>query len=372
MARRRRESAGRVSARRRAEEHSSGFEGTSIRLPEGFSFFQVKSKGKKTVFKLDFFPYRVGKGNPWADEGEVHFERTFWVHRRIGIDPSTYVCPRKTAGQRCPICEDVDRKRDDESVDADSLKALLPKERQLWIVRDVEEGEDSYSLWDYSYHLFGKQLDNRIKDADEEDEYEFFASLKGGQTLRVGFSEESYGGGKYYECSSIDFKSREDLPASLLDEMPCLDDLLVIRPYDELQAIYLGEDLKDKDDEEEKPRRRRRPPKKEEEDDDDVQGVITEEDEKLLKKNSKRRPKKAEPEPEGDDGWDDDEEEEKPKPKKRGRPKKAEPEPELEEEDEDDGWDDEEEEEEKKRGSRKKKQEEPRAEDSDDEDDWDW
>ena len=55
------------AAKRRSEQHKVGFEPTALSLPDGASLFSLKSE--KAV-RLDILPYVVGKGNPWADEGE--------------------------------------------------------------------------------------------------------------------------------------------------------------------------------------------------------------------------------------------------------------------------------------------------------------
>ena len=55
---------------------------------------------------IDILPYEAGEGNPWAEPGNLHWERTYYVHKGIGANGDTIVCPRMTAKEeRCPICE---------------------------------------------------------------------------------------------------------------------------------------------------------------------------------------------------------------------------------------------------------------------------
>ena len=67
------------SARRRAEQHKGDYESTVVELPEGVEMFKVKSE---KAIRIDIIPFIVGKGNPWADEGSLHCERTYLCLRQ--------------------------------------------------------------------------------------------------------------------------------------------------------------------------------------------------------------------------------------------------------------------------------------------------
>jgi hypothetical protein len=207
---------------------------------------------------------------------------------------------------------------------------LAVRERQLFNLIDLDEPDKGVQIWDFSFHLFGKQLDKEIRNSEPEDGYEDFSHLERGLTLRLGIGEKSFNGRPYYEVETINFRKRkEPYDEDILEQTHCLDDVLILLDYDKLKAILLQDDEPDdEEDEEEKPERGRR--------------------------------KKPEPEPEeedDEDDWVDDEEEEEepaPPPKKKKASKKKttkkvkpkpEPEPEEEEDDEDDWFDDEEEDE---------------------------
>lgn len=236
-----------TSPKERAQKHSSG-DSTSVRIPEGMSFFSVKAA--KTI-KIDIIPYEVKKGNdekggnPHAETGQYHYERTYWAHRGIGIEQTSICCPRKTFGEKCPICEDQAKMRRDPDADDELVKSLEPKERQLFIVIDRDDKSDAegvMKLWDISYHLFGKALDAKMKRAEADDDYVAFHSLEAGKTLRVGFEEKHMGKNAFFACDDIEMKSRKPLPESILDEVPDLDELLVHMEYDDLKRYYLQEE----------------------------------------------------------------------------------------------------------------------------------
>lgn len=300
-----------TSAKEKAIKHESGFESSAVKAPEGMKFF--KAKGGKS-YRLDFMPYEVKKGrdekggNPHSDAGFAHYERTYYAHPRIGIDQKFYCCPRLTFGERCPVCDDASRlrriaKNDDEEKFAKSLEA---KERQLFIVVDTEEKDGEAMLWDFSFHCFGKQLDAKLKDSDERDNYDAFCRLEGGMTLKVSFADEKGGGYSFAKCSNIEMRPRDmDYPPETLDSMPDLDAMLVYTSYADLKRIYeQTDDDKGQDDDDKPEATARKPlkvaakakPKEEPEDDEP-------EPEKPAPKGHKPKTGKAKPkeEPEEDE-----------------------------------------------------------------------
>jgi hypothetical protein len=320
-----------ASSKERAMTRGSGFESTTVKLPEGVKFFQVKSA---KPYKMDILPYEVKKGkdekggNPFSDSGFLHYERTFFVHRGIGAESNSYCCLQKTFGKKCPICRDVAKMRRQADSDQETIDSLKPKERQLFLVIDKNDEESGVQLWDVSYHLFGKMLDEKIKSAEDDDNYEDFYHLEGGMYLRVSFKEKSWSGNTFYETTNIEMKPRkEDIPEEILDDLPDLDDLLVEMDYDELEKVYLQDD-----DEDDKPKSKKGG-KKVEDDDEDDEDDIDDEDEDI-----------------DDEEEDADEDEVKPKkkpakktpPKKKPAKKAAEEEDDDEDDDEDDEDDDDE------------------------------
>jgi hypothetical protein len=283
-----------LSARSRTDEHQSGFSPTAFKVPEGVALYKPKAGARR----IEIIPFVAGKGNPFADEGQLYFERTYWVHRGVGADENTYVCPKKTSGGKCPICDHRAKLAMDSDSDEDMMKRLAPKERQLWNVFDNGDPDKGVQVWDVSHHLFGKRLDTEIRGADEDDGFEFFADPEEGFTLRVTFEDKSFAGYAYVEAASINFKARSTpLKAEVLDAANVLDDLLIVKTFEDLKAIFLqtGDDEAADDD-----------------DDDDTDDDDEEEDEKPAKKSkpaAKSKPVAKKKPPVDDDDDDDDEEE---------------------------------------------------------------
>ena len=311
----------RTNARDWADKQAAGFESTSITLPDGMSWFSPRKEG---TYRIDIAEYIAGDGNPNAKEGDRHFERTFFTHRGLGSSgKDSYICLDQTFGKSCPVCKErarLDRERADKKV----LAGLSPKRRQLFLVHDLtdeDEAEKGWQLWDISYHLFGKKLQAVLRSADDEDDYDKFSFLDDGLTLKVTFEEKSIeGSNPFLEASVIEFKKRkEQYDESEIDDLPCLDDLIIETPFADLKKILNQE--QDEDDEDE-PRRNGKSKSKKRKDDED-------EDEDDDPKSKKRRSRDDDEDEDDetkskkgkmteDDDDDDDDEEEGPTAKELG------------------------------------------------------
>jgi hypothetical protein len=245
--RRRRER--RSSARRRAETHVTGFQTSTVRMPEGMSFYGLKAG----VHNIDIVPFVPNPTNPFYDPkypDDLHYERTYWQYRNLGPEGKAYVALCKL-GKRDPVQDWLRDHSNDPSQDQEYIKNLVPKERQLFFVHDHAE-PGKLKVLDVSFHNFGKLLDSRIKTSPEDSGWdEFYFADDGGSTLRITVEEASMGGGRpFCEVTAIDFLPRKEgqgIPKQVMDQVCCLDDLLVVLPYDKLRTIFLGGDDSDVD-----------------------------------------------------------------------------------------------------------------------------
>ncbi len=313
----------RAGSKKRDAQHRAGGEWTTLAIPDGVDIFQPKEGN----YRIDIVPFVAGKGNPYAESGELYYERTFFIHRGIGPNNESYVCLLKTFGKPCPICEYRAKLSNDPDADDKLLKDLKPRERQLFLIYDRKEPEKKIQLWEVSYFVFGALLDKRRKDAEEDEPHiTDFDDPDSGSMLKIGFSEEDGGGFNFLKAYSIDFKPRSNgLPREVMDidHDICLDDILKETSYDQLKAIFHQEEdgsgVED-DEPEEKPAPKRKkslPVDKDTLDNDDL---------------SDAEPKKKKPPVEDDDDeWDDDFDD---LPKEKGK-KKA-----VESDDDDDDLDD--------------------------------
>ncbi len=245
---------------RNAERQNRGAQYGYLKLPKGVQMFKEEPKSR---IMLDIMPYEVtSERHPDRDDeygiavpGSLWYKRPYWLHRSVGSENRSVVCPT-SIGQRCPICEyrkqllKEGTKWDDESV-----RALKPSLRNLYVVipRDSKNYESIPYIWDVSQFLFQDKLNEEIQ---ENEEYETFPDLEEGYTLRIRFTEGTFGSNKFAEASRIDFIERKkSYDDSILEKIPHLDDLLDVPSYKQIEAMFFGnmdrEDL-EKDEEEDR------------------------------------------------------------------------------------------------------------------------
>lgn len=294
--------------------------------------------------------------------GEEHYAYEVWVHRFVGSDESTYLCPRKNKspktgqpmGKPCPICDAVKAmKAEGDAEDAKKIDAT--QQFVCWMI-DRDADEPMAQLWAMSWtqdkELAALQYNSRT-----------------GKTLLIAHPEEGFDvqikkSGKGIKTKYQLAIDREETPideddavvaelAEYCRENP-IPSTLKFYDADYLEGIVSGtaenedEDLDDKkskkgrrardedeetedeEDEDEKPRRGRRSRDEEETEDEE-----DEDEEKPrrggIKRRKMRKPAEDEDESEDDGETQDDDEDEKPR---RGKYRRSRDEDTEEEEDE--------------------------------------
>ena len=106
-----------------------------------------KSSKFDSIFKQGFDTYRPKQGDnlfrylpPTWDDSD-HYGYTAFVHRNIGPDNATYLCPRKMLNKPCPICEAQKEAKD--AGESEEATALTVGERVIsWVIdRDADDPE---------------------------------------------------------------------------------------------------------------------------------------------------------------------------------------------------------------------------------------
>ena len=286
-----REERRKVAARSWAEQKDQGMEPTAVKLPEGVHRFAPK---KDDTYELDIIPYVVGKGNPGADEGMIHFERTFFVHWLPSLSGGnrSYCCLAKTFKKKCPVCEYI--RTAPESI----AKDMKDKTRMLFRVIDRNDTKKGIQVWETPYFKgFGEMLKNKLK-GSKKGRYDNFYELSGGMTLEVSIGDGNMGERTFKTVTNLEIVTREeDYPEDYLDAKPNLDECLMEMSYADLKAILEGEASSEKEDEEEDdepvtktkvPSKNGKSSPKEEEEEDDDNEEDDEDDDKDTEKHSKK------------------------------------------------------------------------------------
>jgi hypothetical protein len=235
----------RTSGRAWADQQERVYEPTSIKLPEGKTFLQLRSG----IMRLDVIPYYVGRGNPCADEGFLHFERTYWCYKipMPNGKNQRYVSLRDTFGKPDPIFDWV--KKNGGTADRQLLDGLRPQQRHLFNVIDVSDETEKKkgiqvldtTFGSVKYPSFGKMLKDKLQMSKKFDD---FHDPERGLTIVIKVEEDKYPGGKYNRVTALEFDERDrQYDFDIVEDAVCLDNCLVEYSYDELKRIFLQEPL---------------------------------------------------------------------------------------------------------------------------------
>jgi hypothetical protein len=228
-------------------------------LPKDIKVFNPKP-GSKVL--LDFLPYEVTDAkhpdrNPEQDvamPGSLWYKRPYKLHRNVGADNDSAVCPTSIK-KPCPICEHRSV-RSKAGADKEELKAMNASQRNLYVV--VPLGEKDYDekphIMDIAQFLFQDLLNEELQ---ENEDNEVFPDLEEGKSVKIRFDSTTIAGSKAFATADrIDFIERESqYKESILTKVPNLDEVLKIYSYEELSAKWFelesepdGGKLRDVDD----------------------------------------------------------------------------------------------------------------------------
>jgi hypothetical protein len=236
----------------------------------GASLFKSSEEVKGRIWKcgegkhiIDILPYRAGKFDPSAKEGEMQYVYEFFVHDGLGTEGKGQVmCLDKTYGKPCPICEDYKKKKK-EGEEADILKALLPKRnpKSIYNILCWDKGEDKkgVQLFIISHYYIGKYLlelaSTPIREGQENIEPVIpFMDAEEGKSVyfrREGEAKET----RFYGHQLLDRPKGFEISKADLKDCFCIDEIIKIPTYKEVEALYLGSSKKDDNEDEDRPSR---------------------------------------------------------------------------------------------------------------------
>jgi len=211
-------------------------------LPNGIEQFKPKG-GKKYTF--DILPYVVKNPELHPAAEAINEDGLFWclpyrLHKKIGPNDLLVVCP-KSVGRACCVCDERAEIYNDPDRDDEEAKPLNSSARTLFAIKMLK-GPDkgNIMIMDISDYCFLEILEEELDDLPEE--YEDFACLEDGYSIEVRFKEEQLRKNiKFAKASKITFIERkEDYDESILDEVPCLDDLITWPTSEKMEKLFYG------------------------------------------------------------------------------------------------------------------------------------
>lgn len=238
---------------------------------KGGQFLAFDWKGKKVKFwkpketgdyRLDIIPYKIAtKAHPeckrGASVGDEVYSLDFSVHKYIGPGQYTVVCPKETYGKPCPICEEADKILRESGRESKEYGALKAKHRVLYNVTNPDDENEEIMLFEETFAYFEQELNKYAASKGRRTGKDFvrFADVTEGKTVVFTATESTFNGGKFFKYGDWDFEQR-DHPhnKSIIDKAYALDEYLMTKTYEELQALLYGSGEEEEADEpEEKP-----------------------------------------------------------------------------------------------------------------------
>jgi hypothetical protein len=196
---------------------------------------------------IDIIPYIVGKNNVEGDKpGKgLHYTFRYFVHKSVGPNNDWYICPARTWGEDCPICE-YRQKLIDKGEDWDSvIKPLFPRSRNLYNVVCYDRGEEKkgVQIWDVSNHYFEKHILTLSKKPARSGKAEkniLFFDEEDGKSITFTI-EPAQGKDDFPEYVGHAFDERDyKISDEILDAAHCLDELIVRPSYEDLEKAFFG------------------------------------------------------------------------------------------------------------------------------------
>jgi len=233
---------GKTTANARRQK-SEGTKYGYLSLPKGAKLFKEEPS---TRVRVDFLPYIVtdpkhpdrDKELEIATKGEQWYKRPFKIHRNVGADNDSVICPL-THKKKCPIDEyRAELMEKGAEWDDPEVKGLKNSDRNLYVVvpRDHKDYEEKPHVWDISQFCFQDSLNDEL---EEDEDYGVFPDLEEGLTLKIRFSKEKLGKNTFATTSRIDFEQRDEpYNENIMKRVPNLDEMVPAMSYDALHAKF--------------------------------------------------------------------------------------------------------------------------------------
>jgi hypothetical protein len=214
-------------------------------------------KQKEGVNKINILPYVVSsKNHPLVHSGDLNkgdndYNLEIFVHTYIGPSNATVICPKKTYGTPCPICEQSQEYKD--AGKTKESEALWAKKKMYYSIQDVLKPGDGVQLFETNFKYFEKPLRSLARDTDDGTAFINFPDLKKGKIVKFMGEKEKFEGKDFVQFANFKFLERDESIAALADDAIAFDKYLVVHTYEELEALLHGAAISDDDDDDDEP-----------------------------------------------------------------------------------------------------------------------
>lgn len=185
-----------------------------------------------------------------TDTNDKHFGYSVYIHDRVGVDNSTYLCLKMMKGIFCPICEEKDKAYKEN--DTEYMKELRWKKKVCYFVIDRDNEKEGPQLWPAAAKQIDQELLIKIAKAYRANE-PLNVAEPSGKGYDVEFNYTPPAGEKPGQYSSVDIVRHptplgNDAWVIFVEDNP-IPDCLIYRDSDyiEERAFGKGKVEEDKD-----------------------------------------------------------------------------------------------------------------------------
>lgn len=212
-------------------------------------------KPEKGEHIIDILTYKTGPNDPYLDEGKWAYVLDVWVHQGVGVNEDNYVCLARNWEKPCPICDFQKEYMLHENFNEKIANSLYPKRRTVYniICYDSTKEEDKgIQIWEVAHFFIEKDLSSLAKDR-RTGEPITFSHPETGMSLsfeiKAGTYQDAEGntrpstvyvGLKFEQRDYNLWDLYQDEDGNLDIKPYCLDDLIKIPTYEELEKIFLA------------------------------------------------------------------------------------------------------------------------------------
>ena len=201
---------------------------------------------------IDIIPFIAGKNYPTKvdkrhpiKEGDYTYWLEVYVHTNIGPGKEWIVCPSRNFGLPCPICEEIDQRIKD-GQEWDICKDISPKRRCVYNIvcyDDAKEESKGVQIWEVSYKYGEGPIQLAAKNP------------RGGGA--IAFADVDVGKSVSFEVANDEYRTIQGhklldrdyiIPDSTLDKAFTLDEVIVLRTYEEIEKLFSGKSSEKKED----------------------------------------------------------------------------------------------------------------------------
>jgi hypothetical protein len=222
----------------------------ALDVPENTNFFKAYYD---KINKICILPYIVETDNdPKVKKGEETYILEYYVHRGVGADNGNYLCLQRTYGKACPICEEIDKLKDEYEKNKEFIRTLNASKRAAYNVIDVLDTENpgEVKIFDASFAFFEKEMLEEVIDPETKEIVCFPDTSANGYYVRFRATEEALGKIKYPKYKSFRFERRKEaISEDILKKVISLDSLLIIPTYEQVKNAFYGVDEEESTDE---------------------------------------------------------------------------------------------------------------------------